>query len=135
MKKVIFSIAFLMTLVLNTSVAQNMAKHSMAKGDTDKKVQTIKLAQVTGDFGIQGFTLSEGDYVFEIANNGVDHEVGFVIAPAGKTDQKNHIPEAYVQKTIKDGEVSQSKVVSLKKGEYVYFCPMNPTPQYTITVK
>lgn len=97
--------------------------------------KTIKLEQTEGAFTVQGLTLAEGSYIFEIANNGVDHEVGFVLAPKGKTDAANHIKEAYVTETVKNGKVSKSKIVNLKKGEYVYFCPLNPTPQYTVTVK
>lgn len=101
-----------------------------------QKAKTIKLSQTPGEFTQTELTLKAGkSYVFEITNDGVDHEVGFVIAPAGKTDAPNHVKEAYVSKTVKDGESSQSKEVVLEPGEYVYFCPMNPTPQYTITVK
>ena len=52
-----------------------------------------------------------------------------------KPDQANHIKSAYVQKTPNKGETAQSKVVTLTPGEYVYFCPLNKTPQYTLTVK
>ena len=138
MKKLMLAIVFLMGLFINNSFAQDtMAKdqhghnHSIAKSE----VQTIQLNQIKGDFTVKGITLSEGTYIFEISNTGVDHEVGFVIAPKGKTDQEHHIKEGYVQKTIKDGETSNSKAVTLAKGEYVYFCPLNPTPQYTITVE
>ena len=94
--------------------------------------KTIKLEQSKGEFNVQGLTLSEGTYVFEIANNGVDHEVGFVVAPKGKTDAGHHIKEAYVQNPVKDGAKSMTKEVKLTKGEYVYFCPLNPTPQYAL---
>ena len=106
-----------------------------AKATFAQKVKTIKLEQTKGDFSVHGLVLSEGDYVFEIANNGVDHEVGFVIAPKGKTDQAHHIKEAYVKETIKNGKSSETSVVTLAKGKYVYFCPLNPTPQYTIEVQ
>ena len=68
-------------------------------------------------------------------NNGVDHEVGFVVAPKGMSDQKNHIKAAYLTETIKSGKSAKSGEVKLAPGEYVYFCPMNPTPEYVITVK
>ncbi len=100
-----------------------------------QSAKTIQLEQTEGVFTIQSLTLAEGDYVFEISNNGVDHEVGFVLAPKGKTDPENHIKAAYVQAPVKDGASSQSQTVSLAKGEYVYFCPLNPTPQYSITVE
>lgn len=97
---------------------------------------TIKLDQTPGEFNTKELTLKAGEaYTFEVTNKGVDHEVGFVIAPAGKTDQEHHIADAYLSKTIKDGETARSKTVTLPKGEYVYFCPLNPTPEYKITVK
>ena len=61
--------------------------------------------------------------------------IATIVAPKGKTDQPNHVKEAYVTKTVKDGETQSSNVVTLEKGEYVYFCPLNPTPQYKIVVK
>ncbi len=98
-------------------------------------VQTIKLEQTEGEFNIKGLTLSEGTYQFEVMNNGVDHEVGFVIAPKGKSEMKDHIKTGYLSETIKSGKKASSGEVKLKAGEYVYFCPMNPTPEYIITVK
>lgn len=122
MKKVIIlSIVAIISLFSTSAIAQ--------------KAKTIKLEQTTGDFSVHGLTLSEGNYIFEIANNGVDHEVGFVIAPEGKTDQAHHIKAGYVKEVVKNGSSSTTNVVSLKKGKYVYFCPLNPTPQYTIVVE
>lgn len=119
MKNIILSFAFI-AVALTSAMAQ------------DTKI--VKLEQTEGAFTIQELTLAEGTYVFEVANNGVDHEVGFVLAPKGKTDAENHIKEAYVKKTVADGSTSSSNEVTLKKGEYVYFCPMNPTPQYKLKV-
>jgi plastocyanin len=98
-------------------------------------VKTVSLEQTKGEFTQKALTLSPGDYVFEIANNGIDHEVGFVLAPEGKTDQANHIKNAYVTSTVKTDSKSTSKKVTLKKGKYTYFCPLNPTPQYTLVVE
>ncbi|XLS28318.1 cupredoxin domain-containing protein [Flavobacteriaceae bacterium M23B6Z8] len=100
-----------------------------------QEVKTVQLEQTEGQFTQQEVTLKAGTYVFEVSNNGVDHKVGFVLTPKGKTSQKDHIKEAYVKKTIANGETSNSKEVTLEKGEYVYFCPLNPTPQYTLRVE
>ncbi|MBT32973.1 MAG: hypothetical protein CMO01_25220 [Thalassobius sp.] len=100
-----------------------------------QEVETIKLTQTEGAFETESLTLKEGTYIFEVTNQGVDHELGFVLAPKGKTDMEFHIKDAYVQNAIKKGETSSSKEVTLKKGEYVYFCPLNPTPQYTLIVE
>jgi len=99
------------------------------------QVNKITLGQTPGEFTIKSLTLAPGDYEFEIANNGVDHEVGFVLAPKGKTDQANHIKEAYVKSPVKNGTSSKTNIVSLTPGEYVYFCPLNPTKEYELVVK
>ncbi len=100
----------------------------------NETVNKINLAQTKGEFTVKSLTLTAGDYQFEIANNGVDHEVGFVLAPKGKTDQTNHIKEAYVKAPVKNGTSSTTNIVSLTPGEYVYFCPLNPTEQYDLIV-
>ena len=107
---------------------------SVAIAVSAQSFNTISLEQTPGKFTTESVVVAPGDYQFEIANNGVDHEVGFVLAPKGKTDQANHIKEAYVQQMVKDGATSNSKIVSLAEGEYVYFCPMNPTKEYNLTV-
>lgn len=115
------SILAIVFIVTSTTYAQNAKK--------------IKMTQVDGAFVKKELKLKAGQaYVFEVENKNVEHEVGFVIAPEGMTDQEHHIKNAYLQKTISKGEKSSSKEVVLEKGEYVYFCPMNPTPQYKITV-
>lgn len=98
-----------------------------------QKVKTVALEQTKGEFTQKKITLSEGTYIFEISNNNVGHNVGFVLAP--KSDVKKHIKNAYVTKPVANNSKSTSNKVTLKKGEYIYFCPLNPTPQYTLVVE
>mgnify|MGYP006176272031 CR=1 FL=1 len=98
-----------------------------------QEVKTVSLEQTKGEFTQKQITLSEGTYIFEIANNNVGHNVGFVLAP--KSDVKAHIKNAYVTEQVKNNTKQNSKTVTLTKGEYVYFCPLNPTPQYTLIVE
>jgi len=98
-------------------------------------VESIKLGQVPGKFKVTALTVTEGSYQFEIANNGVDHEVGFVLVPKGKYDAANHIKEAYVSAPVAEGKSSLTGIVDLKAGEYEYFCPLNPTAKYSLTVE
>jgi plastocyanin len=98
------------------------------------QVNNVKLSQVKDAFETTQLTLAPGDYQFEIANNGVDHEVGFVLVPKGKYDAADHIKAAYVSAPVANGTSSKTGVVSLAPGEYEYFCPLNPTPKYSITV-
>jgi len=100
-----------------------------------QKVKTVTLEQTKGVFTQKSLTLPAGTYVFEISNKNVGHDVGFVLAPKGNTDEKHHIKEAYVTSLVKNNSKSNTKEVTLAKGEYVYFCPLNPTPQYTLKVE
>jgi len=97
-------------------------------------VETLKLTQVDGKFKVQGMTVTEGSYQFAVANDGIDREVGFVLVPKGKYDPSMHIKNAYVKAPVAEGNVSMTNIVDLKAGEYEYFCPLNPTPKYTLTV-
>ena len=45
----------------------------------DKGVKTIALEQTSGEFTQKQITVSAGTYVFDISNNGVGHDVGFVL--------------------------------------------------------
>ncbi len=100
-------------------------------------VKTVSLEQTKGEFTQKALTLSEGSYVFEVSNNHAAKEVGLVLVPKGKDASKpeNHIKTAYVTTVVKEGKTEKTNVTKLSKGEYVYFCPLNPTPQYTLTVK
>lgn len=100
-----------------------------------QQVKTVSLEQTNGEFTQKQITLSAGTYVFEVANNGIDHNVGFVLVPQGKKGAEHHIKNAYVTKAVATNKKSKSKKVILKKGTYEYFCPLNPTPRYKLIVK
>ncbi|WP_179348972.1 cupredoxin domain-containing protein [Winogradskyella pacifica] len=127
MKKIIAVIAIALTFTLTGNAQDTMTS----------KATTVSLEQTKGVFTQTELTLTEGDYIFEIANNNVGHQVGFVLVPKGADASKpeNHIQTAYVTKAVENNTKERSKVTKLTKGEYVYFCPLNPTPQYTLTVK
>ena len=96
---------------------------------TDTSVKTIALEQTPGEFIQKTLTVPAGTYVFEIANKGIDHNVGFVLVEKGKDISKpeNHIQTAYVTAPVGTNETQTSKPTTLTAGEYVYFCPLNPT--------
>ncbi|NMH89200.1 cupredoxin domain-containing protein [Flavivirga algicola] len=127
MKRIISILVIALAFTINTN-AQDAMK---------KDVKTVSLEQTKGEFTQKALTLSEGSYVFEVFNNHAAKEVGLVLVPKGKDASKpeNHIKTAYVTTVVKEGKVEKTKVTKLTKGEYVYFCPLNPTPQYTLTVK
>ncbi|WP_282053807.1 plastocyanin/azurin family copper-binding protein [Maribacter luteus] len=129
MKKIIAVIVLVVGMVFSANAQDKMQKNAL---------NTISLEQTPGEFTQKQITVSEGTYVFEIANNNVGHNVGFVLVEKGKDISKpeNHIKTAYVTQAVATGKVQTSKPTKLEKGEYVYFCPLNPTAtDNTLTVK
>ncbi len=126
MKKLILVVG----LVFGVAFSGN-AQDKMMKKDKmmNQEVRTISLEQTPGEFTQKHLKVKEGTYVFEIANNAVGHDVGFVLVQKGKDISKpeNHIKTAYVTEVVKTGATQSSQPTKLEKGEYVYFCPMNPT--------
>ena len=129
MKKVISIFVMVLAFTISSNAQDKMMKH--------EKATVVSLEQTKGAFTQEQLTLKEGSYIFEISNNNVGHQIGFVLVPKGKdaTKPENHITSAYVTKAVDNNKKETSKVTTLTKGEYIYFCPLNPTPQYTLTVK
>lgn len=131
MTKRILTIAFvaLATLfITNTVSAQS----------TDKDVTIIELTQTTGEFFTQELALKPGKYQFRVNNKDVNKEVGFVIQKSADKDgdvMKTAVPNSFTTALIKKAEAQYTGIVELKAGQYVYSCPLNPTPHYKLTVK
>jgi len=125
-KAVMFVIAFVLPLAIAAAV--------QAQCGGGEKVTTITLVQTPGQFETQKLSLKPGKYIFEVKNKNVDHEVGFYLRK--KTADGKDAPLANSDTGhIKKGETGKSGVVTLEPGEYLYSCPLNPTPHYVITVK
>ena len=122
MKKVFATLALIIAVVL-TSNAQ--------------EVKTVELEQTKGQFTQKELKLTEGQYVFNISNNHSGTDVGFVLVPEGKdaSNPDNHIKEAYVTQVVAEGKTQSTQTVTLEKGTYRYFCPLNKTPEYTLVVE
>ena len=131
MSKRILTIAFVAIAILFT--LNNVSAQS-----TDKNVTVIELTQTTGQFLTQELELKPGKYQFKVSNKDVDKDLGFVIQKSSDKDadvMKTAVPNSFTTALIKKGETQSTGIVELKAGEYVYSCPLNPTPHYIITVK
>lgn len=129
MKKTISVLTIFCALLFNQSLnAQTM----------EKDVTIIELIQTEGQFETQELSLISGKYQFRVVNKNVDKDLGFVIqqeedieSDVMKTAVANSFTTAYVKKD----EVQYTGIVELKSGNYVYSCPLNPTPHYKLIVK
>ncbi|MEM7170701.1 MAG: hypothetical protein AAF530_11060 [Pseudomonadota bacterium] len=82
-------------------------------------------------------TLKPGKYVFRVTNQNVPYELGFWVRESDY-DWKNPLDK--LTKTSVSGGgldvgVTKDYEVELELGEYVYSCPLNPTPDYKIIVE
>ena len=81
--------------------------------------------------------LKPGKYVFRVTNKNVPYELGFWLRDS---DYQPGNPLHKLTKTSVSGGglttgVSRDYEVDLKPGEYLYSCPLNPTPDYKLVVK
>ncbi|MEM7483275.1 MAG: cupredoxin domain-containing protein [Acidobacteriota bacterium] len=126
MKKVLAVLVLALGALVSGNAQDKMMKDAKMMKD---KAEVISLEQTPGEFTQKQLTVKAGTYVFEIHNNNVGHDVGFVLVEKGKDISKpeNHIQTAYVTEAVATGKTQRSKPTNLEKGEYVYFCPLNPT--------
>ena len=76
--------------------------------------------------------LKPGKYVFRVTNEGVPYELGFWLRGEGLVGRAT-LPSV-AGRGVHQGE-TKDFVVELEEGEYLYSCPLNPTPDYRIVVK
>lgn len=129
MKKVVSVLTIICALFINQTVkAQTM----------EKDVTIIELIQTEGQFETQKLNLTTGKYQFRVVNKNVDKDLGFAIQKEEDKNvdvKKSAVPNSFTTAYVKKGEVQYTGVVELKGGNYVYSCPLNPTPHYKIIVK
>ena len=81
--------------------------------------------------GFQPLTLAPGSYTFRVTNRDVPYELGFYLR--GKGANQFTLPK------VSGGGLTTGKTqdyeVTLKPGEYLFSCPLNPTPDYPLVVR
>jgi hypothetical protein len=76
--------------------------------------------------------LKPGSYIFRVTNRDVPYNLGFYI----RSSSEVLVPfkPSVMGGGIKTG-TSRDYAVKLEEGEYVFSCPLNPTPNYRLIVK
>ncbi|MGF1609310.1 MAG: hypothetical protein ACFCUQ_07935 [Kiloniellales bacterium] len=80
----------------------------------------------------QTLTLKPGKYVFRVTNKNVPYELGFYLRGDGLVSRAT-LPSVSGG-GLTEG-VTKDYMVELTPGEYLYSCPLNPTPDYRIKVE
>lgn len=76
--------------------------------------------------------LEPGEYIFRVTNVDVPYPLGFWIRGDGLVNRAT-LPSVSGG-GLTTGSTKDYKI-ELKPGEYVYSCPLNPTPDYKLVVK
>jgi len=82
-------------------------------------------------------TLKAGDYIFRVQNKNVPYELGFWLRDVDY-DWRNPLHKL-TKTSVSGGGLVEGKsldyAVTLKPGKYLYSCPLNTTPDYTLIVE
>ena len=81
--------------------------------------------------------LKPGKYIFRVTNKNVPYELGFWLRERDY-DWRNPVDQL-TKLSVSGGGLqlgrTQDYEVELGEGEYLYSCPLNPTPDYRLVVK
>jgi hypothetical protein len=81
---------------------------------------------------VEPLVLAPGEYIFRVSNSSVPYELGFWLRGAGILSRAT-LP------SVSGGGLTTGKTqdyrITLAPGEYVYSCPLNPTPDYPVVVR
>ena len=106
---------------------------------TNTKADCVTVNQKTGTERLNDsevLHLKPGTHTFRVTNRDVPYELGFWLRSEGY-DWRN--PLHKLTKTSVSGGgltegTTQDYTVTLTPGEYLYSCPLNPTPDYRLVV-
>ena len=106
---------------------------------TGKKADCVKINAKTGKDRLakaRVMKLKPGKYVFRVTNKNVPYPLGFWLRESGY-DEANYI-KRLTMTSVSGGGLDTGKTkdyrVELEPGEYLYSCPLNPTPDYKLVV-
>lgn len=95
----------------------------------------IAINERTGDARlakVEPLVLAPGEYIFRVSNRNVPYELGFWLRGDGLVARAT-LP------SVSGGGLAtgttQDYRITLEPGEYVYSCPLNPTPDYPLLVR
>lgn len=80
--------------------------------------------------GFKPLKLQPGKYIFRVTNSSVPYPLGFYLRGVGL--KKVSLPKVSGGGLTQG--VTQDYAITLTPGNYVFSCPLNPTPDYPIVV-
>lgn len=117
------------------------AENGVDHGYTPKSAEDCKAINATDGAErlsrAEVLTLQPGRYVFRVTNSDVPYTVGFWLREKGY-DPSNPL-DRLTRTSVSGGGLTTGTTndyaVELEPGDYLYSCPLNPTPDYRIVVE
>ncbi|MEL6438311.1 MAG: hypothetical protein AAFQ80_03490 [Cyanobacteria bacterium J06621_8] len=109
------------------SESQDFEYQPKSKADCEK-INSETLAD--RESGFKPLNLEPGKYIFRVTNDNVPYELGFFLRGEG-------IKQVSLPKVSGGGlteGATQDYEIELVAGNYVFSCPLNPTPDYPLVV-
>ncbi len=104
--------------------------YSSTSADDCKAINADKGEQRLAD--AQPIVLKEGSYIFRVTNSNVPYDLGFWLRGSGLIDRAK-LP------SVSGGGLTtgatKDYLIELTAGDYVFSCPLNPTPDYRLIVE
>lgn len=107
---------------------------------TTTEADCVKINGKTADARLakaRTLELKPGKYIFRVTNRNVPYELGFWLRESDY--QPGNPLDKLTKISVSGGGLTEGKSrdyeVDLKPGEYLYSCPLNPTPDYKLEVK
>jgi hypothetical protein len=107
--------------------------------ETEKKADCEAINAETGDERLaesKTLELKPGTYIFRVTNVDVPYDLGFWLREKGY-DWRNPVHKL-TKTSVSGGGLAPGSTkdyeVTLEQGDYVYSCPLNPTPDYRLKV-
>ncbi|MEL6164051.1 MAG: hypothetical protein AAFR37_09910 [Cyanobacteria bacterium J06628_3] len=104
-------------------------EYQTTKAEDCKQINNKTLSERKQNF--KPLTLKPGKYTFRVTNQDVPYELGFYLRGEGV----NQVTLPKVSGGGLNKGDTQDYQITLKPGKYVFSCPLNPTPDYPITVQ
>ncbi|MEK7433754.1 MAG: hypothetical protein AABZ74_11525 [Cyanobacteriota bacterium] len=150
MKKVFLLSSILLFFTNNTSFAEEISVKNNTIYFTQTPCQFVESEYKNGNFKTntkndcekindrtktsrktKSLVLKPGKYTFKVLNKNVPYELGFYLRGTGF----GWITHPKISGGGLFKGVTKDYTINLTEGEYVYSCPLNPTLDYSLTVK
>lgn len=123
-------------IVLTQTPCQFLETEGVDHGyTTTKRADCMKINDASGAERAEKsekLVLKPGKYIFRVSNKNVPYNVGFWLRGEGLANRA--MLPSVSGAGLTEGKTADYEV-TLEEGDYIFSCPLNPTPDYRLQVK